>query len=93
MVFANMVLNLWESWGGFLLRAVRKRGLAFAADYMHAEDEQTNYVCIGPVNKVGGAPTAPLPPHRLHRTAPTAPLPRPTSFPSPPPTLARIPRA
>jgi squalene cyclase len=31
---------------------LRAKGLALALDYMHAEDEQTNYVNIGPVNKV-----------------------------------------
>ena len=30
----------------------RAAGLAFAAEYMAAEDLQTNFVCIGPVNKV-----------------------------------------
>ena len=52
MVLGNAVLGLWEKYGGPLLRRVRAGGLAFAIDYMHAEDEQTNYVCIGPVNKV-----------------------------------------
>jgi len=31
---------------------LRRRGVAFAAAYAYAEDQQTNYVCIGPVNKV-----------------------------------------
>lgn len=35
-----------------LRRAVRRRGVAFAARYVYAEDMQTNYVDIGPVNKV-----------------------------------------
>lgn len=52
MHVANAVLRLWESCGGSLMRALRRRGLAFALDYMAAEDNQTNYVCIGPVNKV-----------------------------------------
>ena len=52
MKLANKVLNLWERFGGPLLRRVRAAGLAFAMDYMEAEDEQTNYVDIGPVNKV-----------------------------------------
>ena len=52
MVVANSVLGVWERHGGALLRAVRRRGLAFAIDYMSAEDAQTNFVCIGPVNKV-----------------------------------------
>lgn len=32
-------------------RWLRKRGAEFAMEYMRAEDEQTNSVCIGPVNK------------------------------------------
>ena len=56
MVLGNAVLRVWEAWGGCLRRLVRARGLAFALDYMHAEDEQTNYVCIGPVNKVHANP-------------------------------------
>ena len=52
MRLANAVLRVWEHWGGPLRRALRRRGLAFALDYMRAESEQTNYVCIGPVNKV-----------------------------------------
>ena len=43
---------MWEAWGGPLRDFVRARGLAFASEYMAAEDLQTNYVCIGPVNKV-----------------------------------------
>lgn len=34
-----------------LRTAVRRRGIAFAAKYVYAEDMQTNYVDIGPVNK------------------------------------------
>lgn len=33
-------------------RWLRRSGVEFAAEYMHAEDLQTNYVDIGPVNKV-----------------------------------------
>jgi squalene/oxidosqualene cyclase-like protein len=33
-------------------RYVRQRGLEFSLDYMDAEDLQTNYIDIGPVNKV-----------------------------------------
>ena len=51
MKVGNAVLDVWEAWGGPLLRFVRRRGLAFAAEYMAAEDLQTNFVCIGPVNK------------------------------------------
>ncbi len=33
-------------------RWLRQKGLDFALAYIHAEDKQTNYVDIGPVNKV-----------------------------------------
>lgn len=33
------------------LQNLRKKALAFVIEYIHAEDEQTNYVDIGPVNK------------------------------------------
>ena len=33
------------------LQDLRKRGLEFAIDYIHAEDIQTNFIDIGPVNK------------------------------------------
>ncbi|CAM9090050.1 unnamed protein product, partial [Ectocarpus fasciculatus] len=33
------------------LRRLREKGLQFTSDYMHAEDIQTNYIDIGPVNK------------------------------------------
>jgi len=48
----NGVLRQWESYGGPLRRWLRVRGLAFSLEYMAAEDLQTNFVCIGPVNKV-----------------------------------------
>ena len=35
---------------GFLQK-LRQRGLKFVIEYIHAEDKQTNYVDIGPVNK------------------------------------------
>ena len=34
-----------------LLQQLRKRALDFCIQYIHAEDKQTNYVDIGPVNK------------------------------------------
>lgn len=34
-----------------LLRYYREKGLKFTSEYMHAEDIQTNYIDIGPVNK------------------------------------------
>jgi len=37
---------------GPVRRRLRKAGLEFSAEYCAAEDAQTNYVCIGPVNKV-----------------------------------------
>jgi squalene/oxidosqualene cyclase-like protein len=52
MRLANAALRIWENWGGPLRDALRARGMRFAAEYMAAEEEQTNYVCIGPVNKV-----------------------------------------
>jgi squalene cyclase len=33
------------------LASLRAKALAYAMDYIHAEDQQTNYVCIGPVSK------------------------------------------
>ena len=49
----QFILALYEkyltSWG--LVAYLRKRALAFALAYIHAEDEQTNFICIGPVNK------------------------------------------
>ena len=33
------------------LQRLREKALLFVIDYIHAEDKQTNYVCIGPVNK------------------------------------------
>lgn len=34
-----------------VLQRLRQWALRFVEEYIHAEDEQTNYVCIGPVNK------------------------------------------
>jgi len=54
MKVAQDFLSLYEN---YLLpnfapfRALRKRALAFVIEYIHAEDKQTNYVDIGPVNK------------------------------------------
>ena len=43
---------MYERWGCIgPLRWLRNRGIAFAAEYMKAEDIQTNYIDIGPVNK------------------------------------------
>ena len=54
MKLAQLLLRCYES--SFVLRPlrsfVRRRGLAFSADYCKAEDLQTNFVDIGPVNKV-----------------------------------------
>jgi hypothetical protein len=48
------ILACYENWAVFqpFKTYVRKLGLAFSIDYMHAEDLQTNYIDIGPVNKV-----------------------------------------
>lgn len=43
----------YERWcPGFIERRIRAAGAAFALEYVRAEDLQTNYVDIGPVNKV-----------------------------------------
>jgi squalene/oxidosqualene cyclase-like protein len=48
------ILARYETWSIFqpLKNFVRRRGLAFCVEYMKAEDLQTNYIDIGPVNKV-----------------------------------------
>lgn len=48
------ILARYESWSIFqpFKNFVRSRGLAFSIEYMYAEDLQTNYIDIGPVNKV-----------------------------------------
>lgn len=46
------LLAFYEKWLCFgPFRWLRVRGARFAMEYMRAEDEQTNFVCIGPVNK------------------------------------------
>ena len=47
-------LARYESWSVFqpFKRYLRRLGLEFSRDYMHAEDLQTNFIDIGPVNKV-----------------------------------------
>lgn len=54
MKTAQNVLARYESWTIFqpFKHLVRQRGLQFCLDYMGAEDLQTNYIDIGPVNKV-----------------------------------------
>ena len=43
----------YENWAPrFLFKWLRAKGLAFALEYIHAEDLQTNFIDIGPVNKV-----------------------------------------
>lgn len=51
-------LGFYEKWGGLPgwghacpSLSFRARGCEFAREYMAAEDECTNYICIGPVNK------------------------------------------
>lgn len=53
MKFANNCLSFYENWSIFnpFRNFVRKAGLRFCSKYMHAEDLQTNYIDIGPVNK------------------------------------------
>ena len=54
MRVAQNILSCYEGWSIFqpLKNAIRKNGLAFCVDYMAAEDLQTNFIDIGPVNKV-----------------------------------------
>ena len=48
------ILACYETWTIFqpFKNYVREKGLAFCIDYMAAEDLQTNFIDIGPVNKV-----------------------------------------
>jgi squalene/oxidosqualene cyclase-like protein len=52
MKLAQDALVWWECYGGRLRRCLRNRGLEFALEYIHAEDVQTNFINIGPVNKI-----------------------------------------
>ena len=54
MRIAQNCLAYYETWTIFqrFKSAIRKKGLAFCLDYMAAEDLQTNFINIGPVNKV-----------------------------------------
>ena len=54
MRFVQDVLARYETWSIFqpFKNYVRKLGLDFSLEYMHAEDLQTNFIDIGPVNKV-----------------------------------------
>jgi hypothetical protein len=54
MSVAHNCLARYETWPIFqpLKNYVRQRGLAFSLDYMKAEDATTNFIDIGPVNKV-----------------------------------------
>lgn len=53
MKYAQNLLSVYENWSIFrpFRDAVRKTGLEFCLEYMRAEDLQTNYIDIGPVNK------------------------------------------
>jgi len=53
MKFAQNALAIYESFSLIqpFKNFVRKAGLNFCVDYMAAEDLQTNYIDIGPVNK------------------------------------------
>lgn len=53
MRLAQDVLVLYERIIKYLpfIQRLRQKGLQFTASYMHAEDIQTNYIDIGPVNK------------------------------------------
>lgn len=54
MSVAHNALARYETWPIFqpIKDFLRKRGLAFSLDYMKAEDLMTNFIDIGPVNKV-----------------------------------------
>jgi cycloartenol synthase len=54
MKYAQNALARYETWSVFspIRNFVRRRGMAFCRQYMVAEDLQTNYINIGPVNKV-----------------------------------------
>ena len=45
----NKILNVYEH---IPLKLLRKKALNYALDYINAEDEQTNFIDIGPVNQV-----------------------------------------
>lgn len=50
---ALWALSRYERYApGFIRRPLLAAGMAFALEYVQAEDLQTNYVDIGPVNKV-----------------------------------------
>lgn len=53
MKISHNCLSIYENWKIFhpFRDAVRKAGLRFCLEYMNAEDLQTNYIDIGPVNK------------------------------------------
>lgn len=53
MKVAQNCLSIYENWSVFrpFRDAVRNAGLKFCLEYMRAEDLQTNYIDIGPVNK------------------------------------------
>ncbi|KAL7545340.1 hypothetical protein ACHAWF_008693 [Thalassiosira exigua] len=53
MKFTQNCLSAYENWAIFrpFRDVVRKAGLKFCLEYMKAEDLQTNYIDIGPVNK------------------------------------------
>ena len=45
----NRLLNVYEK---FHSSSLRKKAIDFCLEYINAEDEQTNYIDIGPVNQV-----------------------------------------
>ncbi|KAL7559052.1 hypothetical protein ACA910_018408 [Epithemia clementina (nom. ined.)] len=54
MAAIQYILARYEAWSIFqpFKKFVRKHGLKFSIEYMKAEDLQTNFIDIGPVNKV-----------------------------------------
>ena len=53
MALVQNILARYETWSIFqpFKNFIRKRGLKFCVEYMAAEDLQTNFIDIGPVNK------------------------------------------
>jgi len=50
-VAQTLIRHTWERFGGALMRKLRRSGVKYCLEYMQAEDVQTNFVDIGPVNK------------------------------------------
>ena len=49
---SKLLLGLLDQYENFVVSFLRKRSLKFVLNYIDAEDEQTSYVDIGPVNQI-----------------------------------------